>query len=54
MTYCAECLEEYDPVEYNQPSLDPDEPRFCSYSCEELYACQAAYDEARGTGAPVF
>lgn len=57
MAWCAQCRDEFDPVEYRQPSVD--DPNFCSDLCEEEYADVAeglnfaAYDEARYFGAPV-
>lgn len=35
--WCAECGDEYYPVEYHPSSLDLDEPDFCSDGCEERY-----------------
>lgn len=58
MTYCTQCTDEYEPVEYNEPSLDPDELNFCSDGCEETFAeeerARTAYHEARHGGAPIF
>ena len=33
--WCAECGDQFDPVEYRIP--DPDEPAFCSSECEDDY-----------------
>lgn len=54
---CTWCGDEFAPVEYVTVPQDPDEPRFCSEECEDLFHRaedgRAAYDEA-GTGAPVY
>jgi hypothetical protein len=55
--WCSTCGDEFSPVEYAPAPQDPDEPRFCSDECENLYA--AAEDaaeayEASGYPAPVF
>lgn len=48
--WCAECGDEYAPVEYRP--ADVDGPNFCSCDCEELYLSVRAYEEARYAGAP--
>jgi hypothetical protein len=54
---CSHCSDEYDPVEYRSVPVDPDEPQFCSDTCEERYwaavDAEEAYEQA-GWSAPVF
>lgn len=54
---CSYCSDEYDPVEYVTVPLDPDEPRFCSDSCDQRYweslSAQEAYEQS-GFGAPLW
>lgn len=59
MTFCTWCGDEANPVEYNPPSIDADEPWFCSHLCQEAHqesvdADLTAYREARYTGATVY
>lgn len=55
---CSYCADEYEPIEGNSPSLDPEEVRFCSDDCRERYYdeidAEEAYRQARNSGAPVF
>lgn len=37
MDWCTQCGDGYDEVEYAPAPLDPDEPRFCSDSCDHKY-----------------
>ncbi len=54
--WCTRCGDEFSPVEGAEVPLDPDEPRFCSYACEDAWSdlvdAEEAYYETRG-GAPV-
>ena len=52
MTFCSECKDQFDPVEYRHP--DPDGPNFCSSECEDRWWVSLDYDLERNSGAPVF
>ncbi len=54
MTWCWNCDDEYEPVEYAPAPLDPDEPRFCSSECEERWTGTPEAREAAGYQAPLF
>lgn len=54
--FCANCGDEYDPIEGEFPSVD--EPSFCSGDCEDEYNRQLdndlAYELGYTQGASVF
>lgn len=55
--WCSQCGDEFDPIEGNEPAVDPDEPRFCSDECAEYWQqltdAEEAYYSERG-GASVW
>lgn len=56
--WCAQCGDEFEPVEYRPLEIDEDEPNYCSAECEDTYLDQVdaelEYDVARYEGASVF
>lgn len=54
--YCAECGEEFAPVEYRK--VPEGEEEFCSNECEDRYAERVEFTDIYGVtftgGAPVF
>jgi hypothetical protein len=54
-SWCTWCREEFDVGPDQEVPVDPDEPRFCSYDCEEQQTlAEFAYNEGRYGNAPVY